>query len=226
MRRCRRSRSRTVDRFHLCFALARHWRTRVLRRVLQYYEHGKHAETGNQPLQPQIIENNTAKQIASVRRILCHAVPWGRPDPTPSIRRPPRSRARRCRQIRPHTPGRSTHDCPNIQRSSPPFVAVTRSGNPRYPAPHGADCRRGPATGRAQPGRRTAAPYRQTVFIDKIRKLQAPRTDPPILPNARSSTRGASRSHVASATETTFAKGRSSPTALMTSRATTGPTGT
>jgi len=128
----------TVDRFHLCFALGKALEDQgSFAESFQYYEHGNTLKQGTSRYQPQIIENNTAKQIAvCTAGFFAGRRAWGRPDPDPIfIVGLPRSGSTLLEQIlASHSRVEGTHELPNIQQ----IVATLRGrdpdpGNPRYP---------------------------------------------------------------------------------------------
>lgn len=128
----------TVDRFHLCFALGKALEDAgSYAESFRYYDLGNSLKRAGSRYRPEIIENNTARQIAvctaeffSARR------DWGAPDPDPIfIVGLPRAGSTLLEQIlASHSKVEGTHELPNIQQ----IVATLRgrdsdSDNPRYP---------------------------------------------------------------------------------------------
>jgi len=203
-----------VDRFP-CVLLRQGTGGQVPSRVLPLLRARQHAENKVQPTNA--ITNIPRSRLRSYPPDLCQRrAGAGGPDPSSSSAAALRLDACSDRSWPRHLV-EVTHELANIQQSStcgdpiPATRATTASSR--------ADCERSGnwASDTWTGARRTV---RQTVFIDKMRKLQA-RTDPLIRPTRIID--GRREPSCCQQPETMVAKGRSSPTALMTS-ALLGPT--
>jgi tetratricopeptide (TPR) repeat protein len=127
-----------IDRFHLCFALGKALEDQgSFAESFRYYELGNALKRAASQYQPQIVENNTARQIAvCTPEFFASRRGWGVPHPDPIfIIGLPRSGSTLLEQIlASHSKVEGTHELPNIQQ----IVATLRGrdpdpANPRYP---------------------------------------------------------------------------------------------
>ena len=126
----------TLDRYHLCFALAKALEDqREFRESFQYYERGNALKRPECTYRPQIIERNTAEQIAvCTPELFARHRGAGAPDPDPIfIVGLPRAGSTLLEQIlASHSQVEGTEELPNVQQ----IVSQLRGRNPeewRYP---------------------------------------------------------------------------------------------
>jgi len=127
-----------VDRYHLCFALGKAYEDRDdFARSWAYYERGNALKRAESHYRAEIIETNTAHQIATCTHdFFLQRRGWGAPDPDPIfILGLPRSGSTLIEQIlASHSMVEGTHELSDIQR-----VALELQGpdalldHPRYP---------------------------------------------------------------------------------------------
>jgi tetratricopeptide (TPR) repeat protein len=125
-----------VDRYHLCFALAKALEDQgEFAEAFRYYERGNGLKRPECTYRPEIIENNTRQQIrvCSAEFFACRRS-WGAPDPDPIfIVGLPRSGSTLIEQIlASHSQVEGTQELPNVQQ----IVSLLRGRdfrNDRYP---------------------------------------------------------------------------------------------
>jgi tetratricopeptide (TPR) repeat protein len=126
----------TVDRYHLCFALAKALEDQgEFAESFHYYELGNELKRPESRYRPAIIENNTRQQISvCTREFFASRAGWGAPEPDPIfIVGLPRSGSTLIEQIlASHSRVEGTQELPNVQQ----IVSILR-GRPlrddRYP---------------------------------------------------------------------------------------------
>jgi predicted Zn-dependent protease len=128
-----------VDRYHLCFALGKALEDRgETAESWVYYERGNALKRSESHYRPEIIENNTAKQIeVCTRDFFSHRAGWGDPRPDPIfILGLPRSGSTLLEQIlASHSQVEGTQELSNIQRTVLEIQGRDLDlDNPRYPA--------------------------------------------------------------------------------------------